>query len=751
MQLKLKFCLGIALMLCFISEAYSQTLRVNGTVTDKSGNGLLGVSVAVKGTTTGTVTDVNGVYTINLPQAGATLVVSYIGMTTVERAIQQAGVANFTLEEAANSLSEVVVVGYGTQKITTVSGAISTVKSADIEKLRPVRMEEALQGRTSGVTVLQNGSPGSNPTIIIRGIPSFSGSNPIIIIDGVPQTISDLNAINPADIESINVLKDAATTAIYGVKGGNGVIVVTTKAGRNQKTEFALNSNYGVQEVMRTIGVLNASEYGAMVNEGSVVSGGNVIFPDLSILGVGTNWQNEVFHTAPLQTHNLSARGGSEKVTYFLSGGYLNQGGIVGGMDKSRFDRGNFTANLIFNLTKKLKFTLNATDVVLKSKGVQENSFNSVIGSALNFDPTVPVYNTEPNTVGKYGYSNLLLSEIFNPLTKLDNTYNKNTGNKLYGKFDLQYEVIKGLKLTSRLGYTKYDSNAKTFTPLVFYGPNNVENTMNADGSTVTDRHNNVAHVKASNFSYTWETFANYDFKVKEDHNFSTVLGFSMARSSGNEIGANRQDIPFNSWEFADFTAATGANSATNSNARDGYYFQYFRRNLSYFGRVNYDYKEKYLASFTARRDGSYAFGSENKFADFYSGSLGWVVTKEDFFHVSAIDFLKIRGSYGTVGNEAVDPQYNGVTTGGPDYGPNANSNGYTYDNIFYPGSALTSLANAALAGKIRHNQTSVLISPCLKVNYQYRQIIMRKRLAVCCSLHQHPYTWVPCLFHRQT
>ncbi|RYE15014.1 MAG: SusC/RagA family TonB-linked outer membrane protein, partial [Sphingobacteriales bacterium] len=543
MQLKLKFCLGMVLLMCFINEAYSQTLSLTGKVTNKAGEPLPGASVSIKGTTTGTMTNADGRYIIAGPQ-GATLVVSYIGMATIERKVTEAE-QNFILEDN-NELSEVVVIGYGTQKITKVSGAISTIKGTDIERLRPVRTEEAIQGRAAGVTVVQNGSPGSKPVVLIRGIPGFSGGEPIVVIDGVPQGIVDLNALNPLDIESISILKDAATTAIYGVKGGNGVIVVTTKSGRNQKTEFSISSNYGVQQTIRNIGVLNATEYGAMINEGSVASGGNVVFPDLSVLGVGTNWQDEIFHTAPLQTHNITARGGSEKMTYFLSGGYLNQGGVVGGIDKSRFDRANFTANLTFQLAPKLKFLVNATDVILKSKGVQENSFNSVIGNAINFDPTVSINNEDPAMPGKYGYSTRILSEIFNPLTRLDNTYNQSAGNKLYGKFELQYDVIKNLKLSSRLGYTKYDANAKTFTPLAFYGPFNVDNTMGVDGNALTDRHNSVSHEKASNFNYTWETFANYNFKVK-DHTFETVLGFSLAKSTNNTAGASRQDVPFNS------------------------------------------------------------------------------------------------------------------------------------------------------------------------------------------------------------
>ena len=689
------FFLFLLLLISIASVAQNKTVR--GKVTGEKGEAISKASVVVKGTKLGTTTNDNGEFSISVPASAKNLVISSVEFEAKEVAITD-GPLEITLVAAVSKLNEVIVVGYGTQRVTKVSGAISTVKAADIEKLKPVRTEEALQGKASGVTVIQSGSPGSKPTVLIRGIPSFSGTDPVVIIDGVPQSLTDLNSINPADIESINVLKDAATTAIYGVKGGNGVILVSTKSGRkNQKTEIAVNSNYGVQEVLTTIGVLNAAEYGAIINEGSTVAGGNIIFPNLKDLGVGTNWQNEIFETAGLQSHNITARGGSEKMSYFLSGGYLKQGGIVGGNDKSNFSRGNFTANLNFDLSSKIKFILNTTGVVLNSKGIQENSFNSVIGSALNYDPTVSILNTTPNTVGKYGFSKLLLSEIFNPLTKLDNTYNKNVGNKLYGKFEMQYDVIKNLKITSRFGYTKYDGNAKSFAPLVFYGLNNVDNSMNANGSAVVGQHNSVSHEKTSNFNYTWETFGNYNFKIKDKHNFETVLGFSQAKISGNAAGASRQDVPFNSWEFADFTAAVGNNSATNTNALSGYYYQYFRRNQSFFARVNYDYQDKYLASFTARRDGSYAFGIDNKYANFYSGSLGWVVSKEKFFQSDFIDFLKIRGSYGSIGNENVNPQFVGIVTGGPSYANPPNSNGYTFNNVFYPGATVGSAANDAL------------------------------------------------------
>lgn len=710
MKSKLTALIAVLLFCGALNSAFAQEFKLTGTVLNQStGAAMPDATVTLKGTTTAVKTDTEGKFSITVPKKGVTLVITYTGMKVGNYTVgsQTTGII-ILLESATATLEEVIVVGYGTQKVTNISGAISTVKSGDIQKINPVRTEEALQGRAAGVSVIQSGSPGSKPTVLIRGIPSFTGTDPVVIIDGSPQTLTDFNSINASDIESINVLKDAATTAIYGVKGGNGVIVVTTKAGRKgKKAEINLNSNYGVQEVFNTIGVLNGTEYAAILNEGSTVSGGGLIFPNLSTVGVSTDWQNEVFKQAPTQSHNLSIRGGSDAVTYFVSGGYLNQGGIVGGYDKSRFSRGNLTANLGFNITSRLKFTLNTTAVVLDSKVVQENSFNSVIGSALNYDPTVSKYNMVPNTVGQYGFSSLLLSEIFNPLTKLDNTYNENNGTKLYGKGELEYKVLNNLKLTTRFGYTKYDGNAKSFTPLVFWGINNVDNSMNADGTTVTGQHNSVAHEKTSNFNWTSETFANYDFKLKNKHRFETVLGISFAKISGNAAGATRQDVPFNSWQFADFTAATGNNNSTNSNAITGYYYQYFRKNLSYFGRINYDYEDRYLASFSARRDGSYAFGVDNKFANFFAGSLGWVVSKEKFFNVKQIDYLKIRGSYGSIGNENVNPQNVSIITGGPSYGPTANSNGYTFGGVFYPGSTVGSAANSAL-GWEKQLQTNI-------------------------------------------
>lgn len=655
----------------------AQELVITGTILSAEGNPVANASVVVKGTSIGVTSNASGNFSVKVPSGAKFLTVTSVGYATTDIAIS-GNTLNIVLGSVNTDLGEVVVVGYGTKKVTNVSGAISTVKAADIEKLKPVRMEDALQGRASGVTVISAGSPGVKPTVLIRGIPSYTGTDPVVVVDGSIQTLDDLNAINPADIESINVLKDAATTAIYGVKGGNGVILVTTKSGRkNQKTEFNYNANYAIQEVLNQIGVLNASEYGAIVNEGSVTSGGNLIFPNISTLGVGTNWQDQIFKRAPMQSHTISARGGTDNVSYFLSGGLLGQDGIVGGGDKSFFNRINATANLTFDLTAKLKFITNTTFTNIKNAGIPENSINSVLSNALNFDPTVPVLNTLPNTYGRYSVSPYILSEIVNPLTQLDDTYNKGNTNKLYGKLEMQYNLLENLKFTSRFGYTNTDVVVKNFTPLAFYGSSHINSTLNADGSPRIGAHNSVYEAQTNYFNYTFENFLNHKVRFGQHHNLETVLGFSMAKITGKNISGTRQDVPFNSWEFADISSATGI--AAN-NGLDVGSFQYERRNLSYFARADYDYKEKYLVSATIRRDGSYAFGINNKFANFFSGSLGWVVSEENFFKSNFFNYLKLRSSYGVTGNENVSPQFQRISTLVYAYGLGQNA-GYTFGN----------------------------------------------------------------------
>jgi len=695
MKLKIKL-LCIGMLLCgILSKTFAQGFKVSGiTKAQTSGNPLSGVTVLNTKTNKSTVSDENGKFSITA-EKGSTLLFTYIGMVPYKVSASGEGVISVVLEEEIRKQDEVVVIGYGTQKVTKVSGALSTIKAADIEKLKPVRAEDALQGRASGVTVVSSGSPGSKPTVYVRGIPSYKGSDPVVVVDGAIQSLDDLNSINSADIESITVLKDAATSAIYGVKGGNGVILVTTKGGRkNQVAEFNYSSNYGIQQVPRKVGVLNATEYAAIINEGQVADGNAAVFTNLSKFGVGTNWQDQIFKDAPLQSHSITARGGGQNVAYFVSGAYTGQEGIVAGGDKSFFNRYNATSNLTIDLSSKLKLTTNTSFVNIRGAGVSENAINSVISNALNFDPTAPIYNNVPGSYGKYSVSNNILREIFNPLTQIDNTYNQSNTNKLYGKVELQYQVHKNIKLTSRYGYTNSDVSGKSFNPLVYYGDNHNGSTLKADGTAKDSSHNGVSHYKNNYYNYTFENFANLNFKLNQAHNFEVVIGFSMAKTTGSSVSASRQDVPNNSWEFADFTAATG-NGATGQIGASAY--KYEARNASLFGRINYDYKEKYLASVSLRRDGSYKFGTENKFGNFPAFSLGWVTSSESFYHFNPINYLKFRGSYGVTGSDNINnPQYLKIYTGIYEYG-NGNNTGYVFNGLPVNGSTLSTYANNAL------------------------------------------------------
>ncbi|WP_282056911.1 SusC/RagA family TonB-linked outer membrane protein [Maribacter luteus] len=664
---------------------FGQSTNVSGTVSDSGNMPIPGVNVIVKNTTKGTATDFDGVFALNDVPINSTLVFSYLGFQSQEVIVTRDNqTINVTLTEDAEALEEVVVIGYGTQKVSKISGAVSTVKRENLEKLNAIRADDALQGQASGVNVIGAGSPGSKPTVLIRGIPSYTGTDPLVVIDGVTQSLDDLNSLNTSDIESINVLKDAALSAIYGVKGGNGVIVVKTKSGkRNTKTTFSLNSSYGLQQVINKIDVLNASQYAAILNEASANAGEGIIFSDISGYGKGTDWQEEVFKTAPITTHNLSASGGSDITSYFVSIGYMSQEGIVGGGDKSYFDRVNLTGNFDTDLSEKLKLISNTSYSNIKGSSIAENSITGVLSNALNMDPTVPVYDED----GNFGVSETITQEIVNPVALIDNTYNKSNTNKLTGKLELQYDLLDNLKFTSRFGYTYVDVYSKNFYPLVYYGTGHNSTTANADLSAITtiddgnetDLYSNrVSESRTNYFNFTYEMFANYNFNIGDDHAFETVLGMAIGKNTGDNITASAEDIPFNSWNYADVSASTDSESDTSSS------WQYETRNISYFTRINYDFMNRYLLSFTGRIDGSTNFGKNNKFGFFPSASLGWLVSEEEFFNPGVVTYFKLRGSYGTVGNDNIDTQYSTIST----------FPSYTFGDEIASGSTLETIPN---------------------------------------------------------
>ena len=673
------FCTGI------------QAQSISGSITDSEDNQpLAGVNILVEGDSNGAVSDFDGNFTISNFESGSVLVFSYVGYKTFNLKVSSQEILDFqnikvSMDKDLSQLDEVIVIGYGSQKLSDISGAVSTVNADAIEASSPVRVEDALQGQASGINIISSGSPGSKPTVLIRGITSYAGNDPLVVIDGVSASIDDLNSLNPNDVKSVNVLKDAALASIYGVKGGSGVIVITTKSGqRNTKTTFTLNTSVGNQEVVKTIDVLNASEYVAILNEASSNAGEGLVFPNNSGFGIGTNWQDEVLVDAPIVNHSITASGGSDNTSYYVSAAYTGQDGVVGGGEKSFFNRTNFTTNINTDLTDKTKLIVNTNYTNIKGKSLAENGITSVLSNALNFDPTV-----SPFEDGSFGISETITQEIINPLAQIDNTYNENKVDKIQGKIELQHELMENFNITSRFGYTYVNIYDKGFIPFQFYGSGHNQTNANQDLSpivtidsegNITSTHNRVFEGNTNFFNYTYELYGNYDFTINENHNFQTVAGFSIGENKGSNISATNEDIPFNSWDYADVSAATGNVTQQTSGS-----YQYVSRNLSYFARILYDFDEKYYASFTGRMDGSTSFGRNNKFAFFPSASVGWIVSKEDFFdNIPLLDYLKFRASYGTLGNDNISPQFSLIST----------FPSYVFNGVISQGSSLGSIPN---------------------------------------------------------
>ena len=673
------FCTGI------------QAQSISGSITDSEDNQpLAGVNILVEGDSNGAVSDFDGNFTISNFESGSVLLFSYVGYKTFNLKVSSQQILDFqnikvSMDKDLSQLDEVIVIGYGSQKLSDISGAVSTVNADAIEASSPVRVEDALQGQASGINIISSGSPGSKPTVLIRGITSYAGNDPLVVIDGVSASIDDLNSLNPNDVKSVNVLKDAALASIYGVKGGSGVIVITTKSGqRNTETTFTLNTSVGNQEVVKTIDVLNASEYVAILNEASSNAGEGLVFPNNSGFGIGTNWQDEVLVDAPIVNHSITASGGSDNTSYYVSAAYTGQDGVVGGGEKSFFNRTNFTTNINTDLTDKTKLIVNTNYTNIKGKSLAENGITSVLSNALNFDPTV-----NPFEDGSFGISETITQEIINPLAQIDNTYNENKVDKIQGKIELQHELMENFNITSRFGYTYVNIYDKGFIPFQFYGSGHNQTNANQDLSpivtidsegNITSTHNRVFEGNTNYFNYTYELYGNYDFTINENHNFQTVAGFSIGENKGSNISATNEDIPFNSWDYADVSAATGNVTQQTSGS-----YQYVSRNLSYFARILYDFDEKYYASFTGRMDGSTSFGRNNKFAFFPSASVGWIISKEDFFdNIPLLDYLKFRASYGTLGNDNISPQFSLIST----------FPSYVFNGVISQGSSLGSIPN---------------------------------------------------------
>ena len=623
--------------------AFSQTLNVKGVVKDAvTGETLPGVSVVIKGTSIGTETNFDGVFNLANVKQGATLVFNYLGKKPKEVVVTTTSIT-VSLEDAAEALEEIVVIGYGTQRKKEVTGAVTVISSATIDDLQPTRIEQALQGQVAGVNITtSSGSPGAAANIRIRGISTNGDSRPLILLDG--RVIEDLSVVNPSDIESINILKDAAA-GIYGVRAANGVILVTTKSGR-KNTAFVstLNTYVGFQQTTREIPLLNATEYALLANEAFAANGEPLPFTSVAGLGQGTNWQRQAFESAPIYSIDYTLNKGTEKSTYSLGLSVLDQDGIVG-LDKSNFNRRNIRFNFDTEITDKLKFTSSTIFTNTNKRNLSENVLGSVLFNALNMPPIIPVFqaNGEFSRPPATGTG----IEVANPLAQVDNAQNRTGVNKISGSYGLNYKINSDFFAETRYQANYAISNTNTFNPLFTYGNGNV---FNVDQSTFTN-------FKQNFFDYTFDAFLKYEKIFNEKHDVKLMVGTSVFQTIGrfeNILTSTATGTTLN-----DFILGTpvlnGDGLQIFKNNNNGSNLAFDSRLLSYFGRFQYAYDGKYLFSAVVRRDGSSNFGPKNKFGFFPTASLGWIASEEDFLKESSvISFLKVRASYGIIGNDRI-------------------------------------------------------------------------------------------------
>jgi TonB-linked SusC/RagA family outer membrane protein len=658
----------LLLVLCSSFSLRAQ-IKVTGTITEANTNEpLFGATVLEKSTSNGTVADFDGKFELEVSSKDAVLVFSYTGFSSQEVTVGNQSIITMVMESDIADLDEIVVVGYGTQKKSVVTGAITKVKAEDLEDMPVTRLEDALKGRTSGVRVVSNsGQPGEGSTVRIRGTSSINNSEPLYVIDGVPVG-GGIDFLNQGDIESIEVLKDAASASIYGARSAGGVIIVTTKKGKKDKLEVNYNSYYGTQAPWKKLSLLNATEYATLMNESSVAAGGNILFDNPSELGEGTDWQSHVFNdNAKIQNHEVSISAGGEKSQYYTSFGYFEQEGIVSEA-QSKYKR--FTAR--FNSTHKINDHITFGNTMaysrIKSSGVSTNSeYGSPLSRAINIDPITPLLETDPDVLGNdvfsnfavvsnedgvpYGISNYVTSEVLNPVAALSIQQGFGWSDKIVGNVYTEIKIIDGLKFRSSIGTDLAFWGGEGFTPVHYL------NATNRADLTSYSRDNNRG------LKWIWENTISYA-KTIGDHDFGVVLGTVAEKNAGQGNGGSIRDIPVDNIDDASFGYSTPAETQTY------WGYEYLGTLASYLGRVNYNYKLKYLLSATMRVDGSSKFGSNYKWGYFPSVSVGWVLTEEGFLtNNSSINFLKIRGSWGVNGNDQIgDFRYASTVGGGRNY-----------------------------------------------------------------------------------
>lgn len=618
-RLRMMVCLiGMLLPMCM----FAQQITVQGVVKDQTGETVIGASVMEKGTTNGTITGIDGDFSLNMSPKG-TLVVSFVGYKTQEVQVKGQKQLQVVLSEDAEMLDEVVVIGYGTMKKSDLTGAVSSIGNKDIKDSPVSNLGQAIQGKISGVQIVDAGKPGDNVSIKIRGLGSINNCDPLVVIDGVPTDLG-LSSLNMADVERLDVLKDASATAIYGSRGANGVVMITTKRGTEGKGKLAVSANYSFQNATNVPSLLNAAQYAELSNDMMVNSGRNPNpeWANPSELGAGTDWMDELLRTGVMQNYTVSYSGGNEKSHYYVSGGFLDQSGIVKSVNYRRF---TFQSNSDAQVLKWLKFSNNIT---FSADTKKSGSYN--IGDALKALPIYPVKNEDGSWSGPDGNSEWYGSTR-NPIGPTELNKSQTDGYNFLANLTAELTFTKWLKFKSTFGYDAKFWFIDNFTPKYNWKPTPTEET---------------SRYKSDNksFTYLWDNYFLFDHTFAEKHRVGLMAGMSAQWNTNDYLNAQKNVFMFDNvheMDNGEEMYAIGGNETEWAL-------------LSYMARVNYSYEDRYLLTATIRRDGSSRFGKKHRWGTFPSVSVAWRASQEKWFPKNDyINDLKVRAGYGVTGSQA--------------------------------------------------------------------------------------------------
>lgn len=618
-RLRMMVCLiGMLLPMCM----FAQQITVQGVVKDQTGETVIGASVMEKGTTNGTITGIDGDFSLNMSPNG-TLVVSFVGYKTQEVQVKGQKQLQVVLSEDAEMLDEVVVIGYGTMKKSDLTGAVSSIGNKDIKDSPVSNLGQAIQGKISGVQIVDAGKPGDNVSIKIRGLGSINNCDPLVVIDGVPTDLG-LSSLNMADVERLDVLKDASATAIYGSQGANGVVMITTKRGTEGKGKLAVSANYSFQNATNVPSLLNAAQYAELSNDMMVNSGRNPNpeWANPSELGAGTDWMDELLRTGVMQNYTVSYSGGNEKSHYYVSGGFLDQSGIVKSVNYRRF---TFQSNSDAQVLKWLKFSNNIT---FSADTKKSGSYN--IGDALKALPIYPVKNEDGSWSGPDGNSEWYGSTR-NPIGPTELNKSQTDGYNFLANLTAELTFTKWLKFKSTFGYDAKFWFIDNFTPKYNWKPTPTEET---------------SRYKSDNksFTYLWDNYFLFDHTFAEKHRVGLMAGMSAQWNTNDYLNAQKNVFMFDNvheMDNGEEMYAIGGNETEWAL-------------LSYMARVNYSYEDRYLLTATIRRDGSSRFGKKHRWGTFPSVSVAWRASQEKWFPKNDyINDLKVRAGYGVTGSQA--------------------------------------------------------------------------------------------------